>query len=44
MPLIKGSSKKVISSNIAKLVHEGYPKNEAVAIAYSQAGKKKKGK
>tara|TARA_R110001583_G_C5357549_1_gene381222 strand:- start:132 stop:311 length:180 start_codon:yes stop_codon:yes gene_type:complete len=33
MPLKKGSSKKVISSNISKLIDEGKPKDQAIAIA-----------
>lgn len=45
MPLKKGSSKKVISENIAELIRSGRPKDQAVAIAMKKAGKsKKKGK
>ena len=39
MPLKSGSSKKVISSNIAELVRSGRPQKQAVAIAYSNAKK-----
>jgi hypothetical protein len=43
---MKGSSDQVISSNIAELRKSGYPEKQAVAIAYSEAGRsnKKKGK
>lgn len=34
MPLIRGYSDKTRSLNIAKLVREGYPPKQAVAIAY----------
>jgi len=42
MPLKKGSSKKVISSNIATEIKAGRPKKQAVAIAFSEAGKGRK--
>jgi hypothetical protein len=38
MPLKKGKSKKTISENIAMLIREGRSKDQAVAIAYRQAG------
>jgi hypothetical protein len=44
MPLIKGSSKEIIGSNIAELRKAGHPENQAIAIAYSKAGKGKKKK
>lgn len=37
MPLKKGKSAKVRSSNIAELVKSGYPQKQAVAIAYAQS-------
>jgi len=37
MPLKRGKSKKVISENIRTLRHEGYPQDQAVAIAMEKA-------
>lgn len=42
MPLEKGSSKKVIGDNIATEIKAGKPRNQAIAIAFSVAGKSKK--
>ncbi len=44
MPLKEGHSKQVVSYNIKKLVQEGKPQRQAVAIALKKAGKSKRGK
>lgn len=44
MPLKKGSSKKIIQDNIATEIKAGKKPSQAAAIAYSKAGKSKKGK
>jgi hypothetical protein len=40
--LRKGSSKKTISSNIRTEMKAGRPQKQAVAIAYSKAGRSRK--
>jgi hypothetical protein len=42
MPLKKGKSDKVVSSNIRMLRDEGRPQDQAVAIALRQAGRARK--
>jgi hypothetical protein len=47
MPLVKGKAaktKKGFSENVKREVKEGKPVKQAVAIAYSEAGEKKKKK
>lgn len=39
MPLAKGSSRKVIGSNIKEMMKTGHPQKQAVAAALSQARK-----
>lgn len=43
MPLQKGSSQKVISSNIRKEMQSGKPQKQAIAIALNTARKPRKG-
>lgn len=37
MPLKSGSSQETISENIATLINEGKPKDQAIAIAFDMA-------
>lgn len=39
MPLKEGSDDATISKNIAELIRSGHPRDQAVAIAYKQAGR-----
>jgi hypothetical protein len=41
MPLKKGKSKDTIQANIERLIKEGYPPPQAVAIAYEESRRKK---
>ena len=43
-PLAKGKSKAVIAANIKREIQAGRKPAQAVAIAYSKAGKSRKGK
>ncbi len=38
MPLKKGKSDKAVSANVEKLIAEGRPRRQAVAIALDTAG------
>ena len=38
MPLAKGKSRAVISSNIREMMHAGHPQKQAIAAAMNQAG------
>jgi hypothetical protein len=44
VPLKSGSSKQTISKNISTEMKAGKPRKQAVAIAYSKAGKSRGGK
>lgn len=41
-PLRRGSSNKTVSANIRRLMHEGYPQRQAIAIALRKAGKSRR--
>lgn len=41
MPLKKGKSQKVISSNIKEMMDSGYPQKQAVAASLTKAKKSK---
>lgn len=41
MPLKEGNDRETISENIAKLLRKGHPRKQAIAIAFSYAGKKR---
>jgi hypothetical protein len=42
MPLFQGDSQAIIAMNIRKLIDEGYPALQAVAIAEAEAAKSRK--
>jgi hypothetical protein len=42
MPLFQGDTQAIIAMNIRKLVSEGYPAAQAVAIAEAEAAKSRK--
>ncbi len=39
MPLHKGKSKKIISTNISEMVKAGHPQTQAIAASLNQARK-----
>jgi len=42
VPLLRGKSNKVVSENISRLQHEGYGRQQSIAIALNVAGKSKR--
>jgi len=43
MPLIKGTSNKVVSENIRREIHRGHPQKQAIAMALAAAGRTRPG-
>lgn len=41
VPLMKGSSRNIVSENIRELMKAGHPENQAIAIAMKQSGQSK---
>ena len=44
MPLSKGTGKKAVSKNVRRLIKEGYPQRQAVAISLETQRRAKKKK
>ncbi|HJO84621.1 MAG TPA: hypothetical protein QF671_03505 [Candidatus Thalassarchaeaceae archaeon] len=44
MPLMRGASQNAINTNIGRLINEGYPRDQAVAIAHDHAKRSRKRK
>lgn len=42
MPLVEGFSDEAVSENIRRLMKEGKPQDQAIAIATEKAGKSRK--
>ena len=42
MPMLKGTSNKVVSANIEREIKRGHPQKQAVAMALAAAGRTKK--
>jgi hypothetical protein len=41
MPLKKGKSQEIISSNISEMIKAGHPRTQAIAASMDKAGKAK---
>jgi len=44
MALVRGASRNAINTNIGRLINEGYPRDQAVAIAHDHAKRSRKRK